>query len=107
MARRELGRRELAGVIFSVLGLLALAVSLVGGSGAGGHGSTALILVWLGASAAAAILLLLLGRAPGGAAGGAGIAGGVFFAIGGISTEPGAGWGRRPALLAPPRLRHL
>jgi len=48
MARRELGRRELAGVIFSVLGLLALAVSLVGGSGAGGHGSTALILVWLG-----------------------------------------------------------
>jgi len=54
MARRELGRRELAGVILSVLGLLALAVSLVGGSGAGGHGSTALILVWLGASAAAA-----------------------------------------------------
>ena len=87
MARRELGRRELAGVIFSVLGLLALAVSLVGGSGAGGHGSTALILVWLGASAAAAILILLLGRALVGAAVAAGIAGGLFFAIGDISTK--------------------
>jgi len=87
MARRELGRRELAGVIFSVLGLLALAVSLVGGSGAGGHGSTALILVWLGASAAAAILVLLLGRALVGAAVAAGIAGGLFFAIGDISTK--------------------
>src|SRR6266700_664995 len=87
MARRELGRRELAGVILSVLGLLALAVSLVGGSGAGGHGSTALILVWLGASAAAAILVLLLGRALLGAAVAAGIAGGLFFAIGDISTK--------------------
>jgi hypothetical protein len=87
MARRELGRRELAGVILSVLGLLALAVSLVGGSGTGGHGSTALILVWLGASAAAAILVLLLGRALVGAAVAAGIAGGLFFAIGDISTK--------------------
>src|SRR5512133_169093 len=87
MARRALGRRELGGVILSVLGLLALAVSLVGGSGAGGHGSTALILVWLGASAAAAILLLLLGRALVGAAVAAGIAGGLFFAIGDISTK--------------------
>src|SRR6266480_7364655 len=87
MARRELSRRELAGVILSVLGLLALAVSLVGGSGAGGHGSTALILLWLGASAAAAILVLLLGRALLGAAVAAGIAGGLFFAIGDISTK--------------------
>jgi hypothetical protein len=87
LARRELSRRELAGVILSVLGLLALAVSLVGGSGAGGHGSTALILLWLGASAAAAILVLLLGRALLGAAVAAGIAGGLFFAIGDISTK--------------------
>src|SRR4051794_5691750 len=71
MARRELGRRELAGVIFSFLGLLALAVSLVGGSGAGGPWAAALILVWLRASAAAAIPLLLFGRAPLGAAGAA------------------------------------
>src|SRR5207302_10616148 len=35
MGRRRLGGRELSGVTLSVLGLLALAVSLVGGSGAG------------------------------------------------------------------------
>ena len=87
MGRRQLGRRELCGVILSVLGLLALAVSLVGGSGEGGHGSTALILLWLGASAAAAVLVLLLGRALLGAAVAAGIAGGLFFAIGDISTK--------------------
>jgi hypothetical protein len=87
MGRRQLGRRELCGVILSVLGLLALAVSLVGGSGEGGHGSTALILLWLGASAAAAVVVLLLGRALLGAAVAAGIAGGLFFAIGDISTK--------------------
>jgi hypothetical protein len=87
MGRRQLGRRELAGVVLSVVGLLALAVSLVGGSAAAGHGSTGLILLWLGASGAAAILVLLLGRAVLGAAVAAGIAGGLFFAIGDISTK--------------------
>src|SRR3977135_3678014 len=48
---RHLGKRELSGVIFSVVGLVALAVSLVGGSGKGGNGSTAAILLWLGGSA--------------------------------------------------------
>jgi hypothetical protein len=87
MGRRRLGRRELIGVILSVLGLLALAVSLVGGSTAGGHGSTAAILVWLGASGGAAVAVLLLGRAMLGTAVAAGIAGGLFFAIGDISTK--------------------
>src|SRR5207302_1557423 len=45
---RHLGRRELSGVILSVVGLVALAVSLAGGSGKGGNGSTAAILLWLG-----------------------------------------------------------
>jgi hypothetical protein len=74
-------------VILSVLGLLALAVSLVGGSGAGGRGSTAAILLWLGASGAAALFVLLVGRAALGAAVAAGIAGGLFFSIGDISTK--------------------
>ena len=87
MGRRQLGRRELSGVILSVLGLLALAVSLVSGSGEGGRGSTAAILLWLGASGAAALLVLLLGRAALGAAVAAGIAGGLFFSIGDISTK--------------------
>ena len=87
MGHRRLGKRELTGVLLSVLGLLALAISLVGGSSAGGHGSTDAILVWLGASAAGALLILLLGRALVGAAVAAGIAGGIFFSIGDISTK--------------------
>jgi len=87
MGHRRLGKRELTGVLLSVLGLLALAISLVGGSSAGGHGSTDAILVWLGASAAGALLILLLGRALIGAAVAAGIAGGIFFSIGDISTK--------------------
>jgi hypothetical protein len=87
MGHRRLGKRELTGVLLSVLGLLALAISLVGGSSAGGHGSTDAIVVWLGASGAAALLILLLGRALIGAAVAAGIAGGIFFSIGDISTK--------------------
>jgi len=86
MSRRHLSGRELSGVIVSVLGLLALAVSLVGGSGEGGHGSTAAILLWLGASGAVALVVLLVGRALLGLAVAAGGAGGLFFAIGDIST---------------------
>ena len=87
MGHRRLGKRELTGVLLSVLGLLALAISLVGGSSAGGHGSTDAILVWLGASGAGALLILLLGRALIGAAVAAGNAGGIFFSIGDISTK--------------------
>jgi hypothetical protein len=87
MSRRHLSGRELSGVIVSVLGLLALAVSLVGGSGEGGHGSNAAILLWLGASGAVALLVLLLGRALLGLAVAGGVAGGLFFAIGDISTK--------------------
>jgi hypothetical protein len=84
---RRLGRRELSGVILSVLGLVALAVSLVGGSAEGGTGSTAVILLWLGASAAAAVLVLVLGRPLLGFAVAAAFAAGIFFSIGDISTK--------------------
>src|SRR3954454_2847803 len=87
LSRRRLGRRELGGVVVSFLGLLALAVSLVGGSGAGGRGSTAAVLLWLGATGAVALFVLLLGRAFLGLAVAAGVAGGLFFAIGDISTK--------------------
>ena len=99
ISRRQLGRRELSGVILSVGGLLALAVSLVGGSGAGGRGSTAAIILWLGASGAAAVLVLLLGRAVVGVAVASGIAGGLFFAIGDISTKLATQGGTRIAFL--------
>src|SRR5436190_4629669 len=43
---RRLSRRELAGVLVSMVGLFALAISLAGGSGEGTGGSTAQILLW-------------------------------------------------------------
>jgi hypothetical protein len=84
---RHLSRRELSGVILAVVGLIALAVSLAGGSGKGGNGSTATILLWIGASGGAALLILLLARKRLGFAVAAGVAGGIFFAIGDISTK--------------------
>jgi hypothetical protein len=95
MSGRQLSRRELSGVILSILGLLALAVSLVGGSGEGRSGSTATILVWLGTSGALAIFVLLLGRAVLGVAVAAAVAGGIFFSIGDISTKVATQGGAR------------
>jgi hypothetical protein len=95
LSSRHLSRRELSGVILSVLGLLALAVSLAGGSGEGGKGSTVGILVWLGASGAAALLVLLLARGVIGFAVAAAFAGGLFFSIGDISTKVATQGGMR------------
>ena len=50
---RRLGGRERNGVLLSSLGLVALAVSLVGGSAEGGAGSTRAVIVWLAVTAAA------------------------------------------------------
>jgi hypothetical protein len=87
MRRRRLGRLELAGVLVSMLGLLALAVSLTGGSGEGSGGSSVEILLWLAATAAAAIAALALGRRLGALAVAEGLAGGLFFSIGDISVK--------------------
>jgi hypothetical protein len=95
MSGRELGRREFSGVVVSVLGLLALGASLVGGSSAGGSGSTATILLWLGTSGAVALVILLLGRALFGVAIAAGVAGGIFFSMGDISTKVATQGGAR------------
>ena len=95
MSGRQLSRREQTGVVVSVVGLLALGVSLAGGSGEGGSGSTATILVWLGASTALALLVLLLGRALLGVAVAGAVAGGVFFSIGDISTKVATQGGAR------------
>jgi hypothetical protein len=87
MTRRRLSRQEAAGVLLSVIGLLALAVSLVGGSGDGDHGATGSVLLWLAASAAVAVAVLSLGRRLLGHAVANAIAGGLFFSIGDVSTE--------------------
>jgi hypothetical protein len=95
MTRRRLGRHELAGVLVSMLGLLALAVSLAGGSGEGTGGSTAEILLWLGATGGAAVAALALGRRFGALAVAEGIAGGLFFSIGDISVKVATQGGAR------------
>jgi hypothetical protein len=87
VARRRLSGRELYGVIASVGGLAALAVSLAGGSDKGGQGSLGMILLWLGLTAGVAALLLAVARGIGGMAVAAGLAGGLFFSIGDISTK--------------------
>ncbi len=97
MRRRRLGRHELAGVLVSMLGLLALAVSLAGGSGEGSGGSTSEILLWLVATAGAAAVALALGRRFGSLAVAEGIAGGLFFSIGDISVKVATQGGARTA----------
>jgi hypothetical protein len=87
LAGRRLSRRELFGVILSVVGLAALAVSLAGGSAQGNGGATIPILIWLGATAGAAVAVLSLGRRTIGVAVANGVAGGLFFSLGDISTK--------------------
>jgi hypothetical protein len=84
---RRLGRIERIGVIVSVVGLVALGVSLAGGSGKGGNGSTSTVLLWLLVTAIVAVVVLVLGRRAGAVAVANGLAGGLFFSIGDISTK--------------------
>jgi hypothetical protein len=87
VAKRRLTRVEIAGVLLSVLGLAALAVSLLGGKAKEGGGQLGPILLWLGVTAAVAVLLVIVGRRRWGAAVANGLAGGLFFSIGDISTK--------------------
>jgi len=52
LARRPLAPVEVAGVLLSVLGLVALSVSLLGGKEKEGNGEIGPILLWLGITAA-------------------------------------------------------
>jgi hypothetical protein len=87
MSGRPLDRRHLIAVSLSVLGLVALGVSLAKASGQGSGGSMLEVVVWLGATAAAALGVLALGRRVGAQAVADGIAGGLLFSIGDISTK--------------------
>jgi hypothetical protein len=101
VAGRPLAARERNGVLLSILGLVTLAVSLVGGSGEGGAGSTGAIVVWLGAAAAAAVLVVTLGRNILGVAVAEGVAGGLFFSLGDVSTKVATQGGARIAFVIP------
>jgi hypothetical protein len=99
MARRRLARQELAGVLLSVLGLVALAISLTGGKEKEGSGEIVPILLWLGITAAVAIALVVVGRARWGTAVATGVAGGLFFSIGDIATKVTTQGGARAAFV--------
>ena len=101
MRRRRLGRLGLVGVLVSMLGLLALAVSLAGGgTGEGTGGSTFEIVLWLAATAGAAVIALALGRRFGALAVAEGVAGGLFFSIGDISVKVATQGAARAAFAA-------
>ena len=85
--RVRLTRRERTGVAMSVAGLALLGISLLGNHGEGPVAGFLWVGVWLGASAAAAVVCvcLLVGAIGGGAAWG--IAAGILFAAGDVSTK--------------------
>jgi len=100
MTRRRLASHERLGVLLSVVGLVALAVSLAGGGGERqGSGSVGAILLWLGLTAAVALLLVTVGRVRHGAAVADGLAGGLFFSIGDIATKVATQGGPRAAFV--------
>ena len=83
----RLARRQAIGVAISALGLLLLAISLAQNSGGGRRGSIAGILAWLGGTAALALVVLAIGRRRGDLAIAQGVAGGLMFSIGDLSTK--------------------
>ena len=87
LGRMRLGRHELVGVAVSMVGLLALGVSLVEGSGEGSRGSTGEIILWLAATGGAAAVAVALGRIYGALAVAEGVAGGLLFSVGDISVK--------------------
>jgi hypothetical protein len=97
VAGRPLGRRESAGAALSVLGLAALAGSLASSSGKGSGGSVVPIVLWLGATAALGAAVLAFGRRRLGVAVANGVAGGLFFSVGDISTKVATQGGARVA----------
>jgi len=94
LAGRPLARHEARGALLSVLGLAALAVSLAGGA-TGGNGQLGPVLLWLGVTAAVAVLLVAVGRSRYGTAVANGVAAGLFFSIGDISTKMATQGGAR------------
>jgi hypothetical protein len=98
--RVPLTHLERLGVALSVAGLVLLGISLAGAHGEGNNGSYLAVAVWLGASvagglAATRILPPFIGAGPA-----YGIATGVFFAAGDVSTKATVGGGARLAFAA-------
>jgi hypothetical protein len=100
----RLSRRELAGVVVSVVGLVLLGLSLIHAAAPSGRGAWPSIALWIAVSLAAAALAAgPLGRVLAGGAG-LGIAAGILYAAGDVGTKAAVSGGARlafvPVLLA-------
>jgi drug/metabolite transporter (DMT)-like permease len=95
LAHRRLTRREGLGAGVSVVGLLFLSLSLIGGGDRGGHGSIVEIGLWLGGTCVAGAIVFTVGRSLLGAAAADGIAGGLLFSVGDISIKVATQGGAR------------
>lgn len=99
MSKRPLSAREVRGTGISILGLLLLALSLIGGNTHSAPGALAAIAAWLAGTGALAALALLAARSGGivGAGAACGIAGGLLFSVGDIATKLATQGGARIA----------
>jgi hypothetical protein len=77
------------------IGVLALGVSLARGSGEGGRGEAVPIIGWILGTGALAAVVLAVGRARDGLAAAEGLAGGLLFSIGDLSTKVATEGGTR------------
>jgi hypothetical protein len=100
MSARPLSAREGRGAVISVLGLLFLALSLIGGGTRSAPGSAVAIIAWLAGTAGLAALVVLGTRRLIGAGAACGIAGGLMFSVGDISTKVATQGGARVAFAA-------
>ena len=87
MAGIRLTRRELVGVGVAVLGLAFLGISLAGATGQGDEGVWGGILVWLAASVAIVVVAIRYLPRLLGAAAAHGLAAGILFAAGDVTTK--------------------
>jgi hypothetical protein len=96
----RLTRLERFGVALSVAGLVLLGVSLAGAHGEGSNGSYLAVGVWLGASIVCGLAVMRLLSRFVGVGPAYGIATGVLFAAGDVSTKAAVGGGGRLAFVA-------
>jgi hypothetical protein len=97
----RLSAREWFGVLVAIGGLALLGISLAGGTGHGTSADWIVLAMWLGASAGAAAIAITLGKTVLQGGVGFGIAAGILFGAGDVSTKVMVGEGGAHFLIVP------